>query len=208
MNLETLKQFVDVLHKFKISANQYLFMAMIYHRRYELFKKFADLDSETVDPKTGVPFMNNTIRQSEIRQLEVRGMIIDTNKDDEYYPEKYILGDGIETSIFDNKLVNAHEFWDAYPDTFPVRRGNNVTSALAKSTDKDALLVKYASKVKTDKKHKEMLELLEKYKRLIDKGLINGMGIEKYISSEVYNTIRNLDDNDRNDGSVDYSQTI
>lgn len=205
INNENLEEQVETLIKYGITPAQYLLMAMVYYKRTDLMVKVKQIQDmeHVIDPKVGHPYLISFIRESEVRNLESRGWLINLNKDGEHYPEFFSLHDDIEQELFEPTKSFGEEFWSAYPNTLTI--DGKVIGA--KSCDKEWFLYAYASVCSNRKVHGNMMKLLDKFKRLVKVHKLNAVGIEKYMKSRMWETVADIDESSSGD-TTDYSITI
>lgn len=164
-----LKDYVSFLCKHKMTGDQFLFCCLIYERDiaglYKIVQERGQFD------------------KNEIRDLEDRGYVINSNTGDEAFHDGYEITEKFIEEIYGQKSSMWEEILELYPQ-FIFFDNKRIP---AQSADLDALRIIYSSKIQRNvKKHKEIMELL---KYAVDNDLIS-MGIDKWIRGEQWKAIK------------------
>ena len=172
----------------RISVEQYFFMYLLSRRDF----------NKPEEESLARQYINRVKRfkLDDIKDLEDRGFIEDMNSPGQSFPEFYILPPKIYEKFFFHEEDDGEELWLAYPAKFPLR--DKGTEFLARTGgDKHELLSIYRKRIKNSKKkHKFVMEQLEKYKRLVKSGKINGRRIAEFIKFELWDSIAECTETD------------
>lgn len=169
--IASLEDYVGFLCKHNMTADQFLFCCLIHEGKfpliYQLFNERGGFDKK------------------ELQDLEERGYVINTNKENEVYADMYEITDLFKSEIYGEKYSMWKEFTDTYPKYFYIESKR----LPAQSTDLDALQAVYLNKVKRSvKQHTHVINLL---KYAVENDLIN-MGIDKWVRGEQWKAIESL----------------
>lgn len=186
----SVKEFVDILCKLKISANQYLICMLVYDRDGATTIKYYNENS------------GNQFTYEEIDDLVDREYLLRLSKDRKNYQLDYF---STTTKFMSDFLIDeddaGEEFWNAYPSWIWM----NGRKTSAKSCDKDDIIEKYYRKIKGNKKkHQKVMETIEEYSKRND-GFAT-MGIEKFVGSEQWTILQK--DYESDSGTGDLIQSI
>jgi hypothetical protein len=135
--------------------------------------------------------------RSRIDSLEEKNLLMNVGnvRDDHGGIKAYNADQMIVSDHFISALIAVdcgEELWLAYPATFPLSNGEKF---LARTGDKDEIIADYQRRIRKDVgRHKHVLEMLEKFKRMTAAGKINGMKIENFIISELWETLEEIDE--------------
>ena len=178
------KQVVDLLISCKINPKQLFLLLFLYLDREEGNGKLIQ-DGPAIANVYRFAEKVETWTHEEIDDLVNKGLMEDRNtiKDGKRggYPDYFVLTDTFIDKVFASR-DRFQQFWDEYPsfvDNFHNPRGAKIP---LKAADIDELEVVYNKRVRTVKKHKQVMEILDWAKK---NGLIN-MNIAKYIGSMMY----------------------
>jgi hypothetical protein len=140
--------------------------------------------------------------QDKIDSLIKEGFLDDFNSPGKSLPEMYVLTKK-SASIFAT-VDMGEELWNSYPATFPISdRGTNFIARAG--ADKNHVISEYLKRIgRSVKKHKFVMEQLEKYTSLIERRLINGYKISDFVKQELWDTISTLD----KEPDVDFGRDI
>lgn len=172
----------------EINVNQYLFMffliegsfhlpeAQSYAKRY--IKKFGIFDREIVD------------------DLIERGFIEDYNSPGQARPEFFKVRDEV-IEMLKCTENQGEELWNAYPATFELHGTRYNARVAGVYGDKEKLIDAYLKKIRrSKKKHAFVMQMLEKYLKLVDSRTINSMKLSDWIANEMWNTIEEIKEED------------
>lgn len=129
-------------------------------------------------------------KDEDIQDLVERGMVEDFNSPGDSLPEMYMVKDVILREFYVDE-AEGEELWNNYPATFPLGNGG---SFLARAGgDKEDLIALYLKRIKSNpKRHKFVMQQLEKYKELVKSGKINGHKISDWITQELWESIADI----------------
>lgn len=138
----------------------------------------------------------------DIEHLEDIGFLINRNPTGKYSADLMEV-----TPVFINAVMTTitewDELWDAYPARMVIEPGR--PQALLKSVkDRVELQRRYLNAVKTKKKHREVMELLEWGK---ENNQVN-LGIEKFVNSYFWEILQDIKAGDSNEASSDHETVI
>lgn len=165
--ISSAQEYVDFLCKHNLSGDQFLFCCLIYERRYSLIYKLFN--------------ERNGIFQGEIDDLIARGYLIDNNTGIESHPDMYQVTEKFTKDLYGDEM----EMWEELINTYPMFIFIDQKRIPAQSCDLDELRKVYFSKVKSVRRHKEIITLL---KKAIDMDMVS-MGIEKWIKSSQWRAV-------------------
>jgi len=167
--IDNVKKFIDLLVRFEINANQLLFLTIVHKKDYAPLYKFV------TEGKGFTP--------EEIDDLVDKGLVINLNKDEDYFLDSFITTDTFITGLYyEDEEIAPTEFWDAYPRMLYVE-GKRFA---ARNTDKVQFFEDYNKVIgmRVDR-HKEIMECLH---YAVKNKLVN-MGIRKWFDSKQWETI-------------------
>jgi hypothetical protein len=158
-----LKEYVKFLCEHKMSGDQFLFCCLIHEKRFDLvYKMFNER----------WPF-----DRDELRDLEDRGYVINTNKGNDTWADMYIVTEKFEEVIYSSEEV----MWQELLNTYPIWLYIDGKRIPAQGADLDQLRVIYFAKIgRSVARHKKIMELLAFG---VNNEMVN-MGIEKWIKGE------------------------
>lgn len=178
-------QYVQTLVSLGITANQFLLCHLLYEDQEEEIN--APQRKRAVANIYKYGQKNKWVRR-EIEDLLSKGYLVDNNSHkswDKKDPALFSV-----TPLFVSKVYTSldkfWEIWEIYPKTIPSFDGRG--SIKLKMCDPEELEEKYNAIVKTKSLHKEIKELVL---WAIDNNQMN-MGIEKFIKSRGWSTLREL----------------
>jgi hypothetical protein len=129
-----------------------------------------------------------TIKMSEINDLLDRGFIMQPFSG-EIKSNSFIVTDKFGKYLFVDEDEAGEELWNSYFDYFVI----NGSYQSAKTGDKEELMEIYLKKIRRNKKkHREVMEMLTEYKRLVREKKMNPMGIEKFIKGQNWEVIQKI----------------
>lgn len=182
--ITSIREFVDLLCRLKISPNQFLICMLIHEKDTVATIKYYEENT------------SNRFNAKDINELLQRGFLLRISKDEKHFE----LDQFIVTDLFSHEFLvdgedAGEEFWNMYPSWI---RMNN-TRVSAKTCDKDDLIEKYARKIKSSKKkHEQIMQTLEKY--VEENNGFATLGIEKFVGSEQWTILKEkYDDNGTGD---------
>lgn len=174
----------DFMIKHKLNIEQYMLCYVLEEDRKSL------IGDERIKRKSGSPIAliykyTENIRTISIQDMEdliERGYLTLTG--DKYTPDMLDVTDKFKRELFTH-WSNFEQLFEIYPDR--MRLGPGQPSVSLKSLDKpiEEMGEYYASIVRTNKKHEQILEITKWAK---EKGLIS-MGIQKYVYSRHWERI-------------------
>lgn len=119
--------------------------------------------------------------------LERKGFVVDMNQagTDKFYPEFISLTE--KASVFFVSTEIAEQLYLNYPATFPI--GNKVFLART-GDDKERMLEEYLKRIDYNvSKHLYVLEQLEVFKDLVNRGKMNGYKLIDWIRMELWDEV-------------------
>lgn len=130
--------------------------------------------------------------------LVEKGFVDDMNSPGEAYPELFMLSAKARQLFADYDM--AEDLWNAYPVTFPLY--DKGTRFLARSGgDKEELCNEYLRRIKNStSKHNFVIEQLEVYKGLVNRGELNGYKISDWIRMELWDSVKDYN-KDKTEGA-------
>jgi hypothetical protein len=135
----------------------------------------------------------------DIEEIEEMGYVENFNRPNgPVLPDMFILTPK-SASIFATEDMG-RQLWDNYPGLIKLK--DKGTSFIAKAgEDPEVLISKYLDKIghSTDK-HKFVMEQLDKYKKLLETGKVNGYKISDFVRYEIWNTIAEIEIGDEQFG--------
>lgn len=148
---ENAREFVDLLCRLKISANQFLICTLVHEKDDPSTIKYYEENKK------------NRFKAEEIDYLVKNGFLIRTpsgKKQDEYELLDFITTTKFSEGILVDEFDAGEEFWKAYPDWLFF----NNSRKTAKAVDKDELIENYLKAIGySKKKHSEVIALVNKY---------------------------------------------
>lgn len=180
-----------MMDRLKVDPIQFHLLYLLYHRKdntsttaqLERFKAVV-LANEHAD---GL--------RKRIDDLEDKGLIDNLNagngprEDVAYSADRLVV-----TPYFEAALIAVdcgEELWQAYPATMPLSQGDKFISRFG---DKDGIINTYERKIRKDlSKHKFVMEQLEKFVTMVNEGRINGMKIQNFVDSEMWDVLAEVD---------------
>lgn len=172
--ITSIREFVDLLCKLKISPNQFLICMLIHERDMAATIKYYEENQV------------NRFSHKDIDELLERGLLLRITKDEKHYNlDQFIVTDLFSREFLIDNDDAGEEFWNAYPSW--IHMNNKKVSA--KSCDKDDLIEKYAKKIKGSvKRHRDIMAVLEKYAE--ENNGQATMGIDKFVGSEQWTILK------------------
>ena len=167
---------LDALSRYNLTPNQYVFLFLTHAKQYAAMYKFG---------QEGPSFSSE-----EINNLVDRGLILNLNKDGQYYMDFFVLTDAVAHDLFDQDREKAAlEFWNAYPILLRDPRTGENFSLL--NADKQPLLRDYYARIGFNPaKHTRVMTALD---YAIDKNLVD-MTIRQWLDSEQWTLLWELMD--------------
>jgi len=172
-----LEEYVQFICKHRITQRQYLFLILVYHKRFDLvaeYKKvFPIIEQKGYDQQ-------RMLDEDEKDELIKKGFLVIKKDSKELNP--YIIGDKF-AELFVDSLVAIEELYFNYPKfshkgNFPL-----LTMSIEEAE------IKYINRIGGSRiEHKEILKDIEY-------GVINNLldiGVQKFIDSEFWNSLRTL----------------
>jgi len=161
---EDLRAYKDLLVKHKITANQFLFLYLIYTQEYATLYELVH--------------KGHGFSPDDIQDLEKRNLILNLNKTpNEFYADSFVVMDEFALDLFIEDTQAALEFWETYPLLISI----DFRRIPAKTVNKEVFFKDYTKKIGHSKiKHDKVMEAL---KYAIKNDRIN-MGIKKWFESE------------------------
>lgn len=181
-------EYTKFLAKNSLTSNQFLILSLTAAKRFDLVYSYVDSlmkNSKKVWNSVG------GLSITEIEDLVDKELILNLNKDDNYFLDAFIVTDKFHDMFKTLDFTKALEFWTAYPQTITINRNGKDVRYNAKNVDKDKFLLEYVNKIGNNlETHKQILITLEAHK---EKGLINskidkwfdGKPWEDYIPEEI-----------------------
>ena len=166
-------RYIEFLYKNKLTQSQFLFLYCLYHKKYELLRKYKEMFPTPDNTIIGKEIFNDLIRKGFIIQLK-KGTTVNDFK----ITDKFIKN-------FINKNEAVKELFDLYP-AFYESGGIKYPLTLV---DEEVLATTYYEKIGGDLQ--EHFEILKDISYGIDNGLIKGK-IEIFIKSKQWINIRKL----------------
>lgn len=166
--ISSLDDYAAFLCKHSMSGDQFLFCCLIYEKKFHLIYKLYN--------------ERGGFNRDELRDLEDRGYVINTNTGEDLYADGYVITDQFVGAIYGNEYSMFQELIDTYPQFIFIEQ----KKIPAQSCDLDSLRMTYFGKVgRNVNLHKKIIKLL---KFGIDNDLVN-MGIEKWVKSEQWKAL-------------------
>lgn len=177
-----------------LKIEQFLFMYFLKKRKLQEYK-----GDDTRDPM--YRYINARFKQygpdaipfiiEDVEEIEQKGYLENFNP-----PNGPILPDMFMITPKANSIFATEDMgkqlWENYPAIIKLK--DKGTSFVAKAgEDPDVLVVKYLNKIgHSVDKHKFVMKQLDKYKKLIEKGKVNGYKISDFVKYEIWNTIAEI----------------
>lgn len=188
--IQNIERYINFLCDYEITSEDFLFLYALFLEEGSLLVKYVEA------VKGGIVGLT----RDRMEYLIERGYLVNYSRDSDpietrYAPEMFFVTDKFKNIIFLSDDEAGKELHRAYPSFLHI----NGQSIPAKACDKDEMFKVYARKIGNNiKTHKKVLEALEIYK---SKGMIN-MGFEKFIRSEYWTSINEIEDTSSNTGSI------
>ncbi len=187
--IPNIERYIKFLCDHEITSEDFLFLYTLYLEEYDSLLDYVEVD------KGGV----NGLTRDRMTYLMEKGYLVNYSRDSDpietrYAPEMFFVTDKFKNLIFISDQMAGKELWNLYPAFLKI----NGDSIPAKSCNKDEILTLYSRKIGNNiSTHQRVIEALTTYK---ERGL--NMGIEKFIRSEHWENVGELDDNSSNVGSI------
>ena len=176
--------------KYQIKFEQYAFLYLL------SIKDFGKPDGESLFKQ----YLNATGKFDHelILDLQDKGLIQNFNSPNESLPDLYIITPKIKDEMFADEEAEGEELWNSYPSIFKIRGSStfnfNGRNAGPYGT-KEALLAAYMIKIKrSKKKHKFVMEMLDKYKKLVESKSINAVKLGDWVANEMWDSVAEIDE--------------
>ena len=171
-----------------VSVTQYLFMFFLIERAFD--KPFAQSYAKRYVNVFGM------FDSDDVSDLVERGFVDDLNSEGEARPQFYILKDDVIKMMKATEEDQAEELWNAFPPTFTIAGNVRFIARHAASLgDKDNAKKVYLKKIRrSKKKHRFVMEMVQKYLRLVDQNLMNSMKLGDWIANEMWDTVNETDE--------------
>jgi hypothetical protein len=165
---------LDALARYSLTPNQYVFLWLTHARQYAALYKFG---------QEGPGFAYD-----DIRDLEVRGLILNLNRPGQYYVDFFVLTDALGSDLFEqDRDAPGLEIWNTYPVQFRDPQTGERFSLL--NTDKAQFLRDYYGRVGHNPvAHRRVMVALE---YAIDTNLID-LSIRQWLDSEQWTVVEEL----------------
>jgi hypothetical protein len=181
----------EAMAKLKVDPIQFHFLFLLYHRAEGLssssqLERFKDQVLQNED---------QSIMRERIDKLENLGLLenIGISSGQGKIIKKYNTDYLVPTPKFINAVIleeAGEELWSNYPAAMGLFNGGHFMSRIG---DKDDIIMAYARKIKKDvKKHQFVMKQLELFKTMEQDGKITGMGIQKFVASEAWDSIAEI----------------
>jgi DNA-binding MarR family transcriptional regulator len=114
------------------------------------------------------------------------------NTPGESYPDMFLLTDKARKIFCDIEI--AEELWKAYPATF-FMKDKGVNFIARGGADKEYIMEEYLRRIDySTNKHKFVLQQLMKYRRLVERGIVNGYKASDFVKMEIWNVVAEFND--------------
>jgi hypothetical protein len=165
---------LDALSRYGLTPNQYVFLWLTHARQYAALYKFG---------QEGPGFSYD-----DIRDLEVRGLILNLNRPGQYYVDFFVLTDALGADLFEqDRDAPGLELWNAYPIQFRDSLTGDTFSLL--NTDKAQFLRDYYLRVgHVPARHRRVMDALD---YAIDMGMID-LPLRQWLDSEQWTLVEEL----------------
>lgn len=176
-------EMLEMCVNLKITVNQFNFCYLIYLKDWTSLRSY----SETTFINAEGEKKSLALRQSELDDLLSRGYVVNIFK--ERNNNSFMVTPKFTKLLFVEDQNAWEDFWNAYFDTFVI----NGMHQSAKTADKDHLGEIYLRKIKRNqKKHLEVMNLLDEFKKLVNQMKMQPMGIEKFVTGENWEVVRKV----------------
>jgi len=170
-----------------VSVTQYFFMFLLIKQDFN--KPFHESLAAQYIKRHG------KFNRDEVEDLIERGFIKDLNRKGENRPEFYMIEDEI-VEIMKVTETMAEELWSKYPPTFELSNGAKFIARHAGVLgDKETALKVYMKRIRrSKKKHKFVLEMLDKYLSLVEETRLNSMKLGDWIANEMWDSVEKMEE--------------
>ena len=177
------KSMTDFLVKKKITANQLYLCHMLYVKDIESLQKYVKTEYKS---NKGLS-KSLAFKEHEVNDLLEKGYIIQTGSDntvsDFEVTEKFYL------DYYIGQEECGEQIWDTYPKLLVIDGVYQST----RTVDKDEILQVYYKRIKGSRnRHEFALNMTRHFKTLVSNGQMQGMGIEKWVKGENWDTIADI----------------
>jgi hypothetical protein len=206
------KRFQDIMRKLDLTPNQIYFCVMLleqdFYKKKELFEEYAErhggfrwLEIEDLEQKGYIAnFSDSSVpktvgiaktRKGEIKYERVKDVIV---------LEMVIVTPHFKDQIYVDPEVAAEELLAVYPAWITI---NGKRQSIKIIGDREEFYEYYKGITGGDIiKHKTIVEAFSNYKKYVEKGKVNGMGIRKALESRLWQDIEQLMEQDKLDRDV------
>lgn len=176
-----IKEILKIVQDEKLCFNEILLLYMIAHNDFSKTSQLAQyMKICGVFPKT---MLDSLVKKKYLENF---------NSPREAYPDMFMLTAKSKKIFCDIEL--AEEFWKAYPATF-FMKDKGVNFIARGGADKNHILEEYLQRIDySTVKHKFVLKQLMKYRRLVERGIVNGYKASDFVKMELWNVIVEFDD--------------
>lgn len=180
----------EMMHKMGVDPIQFHLLFLLYHKK-DALSTTAQLErfKHSVMMHEGADAI-----KKRIDALEQKGLIENLNgvEANAYNADRLVVTPHFEAILI--KENAGDELWNAYPAVMPI---GDTGSFVSRFGDKDAITMDYERRIRKDVvKHKMVMEQLEKFKRLVVAGKMNGMKIANFVSSELWDVLVEIKENE------------
>jgi hypothetical protein len=203
------KRFQEIMRKLSLTPNQIYFCVLLleqdYYKKKEMFEEYAEkhggfrwLEIEDLEQKGYIANFSDTqipktvgivqTRKGEIKYERIKDVII---------LEMVIVTPHFKDQIYVDPEIAAEELLSVYPAWITI---NGKRQSIKIIGDRDEFYEYYKGITGGDIiKHKTIVEAFSHYKKYVDKGKVNGMGIRKALESRLWQDIQELMEQDNVD---------